>query len=264
MKKKGRAFRFNLFQKEKDLHGIYPELVDGIPNATLPSVLKYIVGTYLPITINKINLKSTDRFRKIVKALTVLVVFVLFLQKTNAQSQLLDSLSLDTLTAFTSIEEAMKNPEQVIKLELRKRLKKFPPEILKFINLQYLDLSKNDIGELPDEIGQLKNLQYLAISRSGLQEFPTQIGELTNLYYLEANNNDLTSLPTEIGKLEKLKTFDLWSNDIDKFPTELRNLKSLKLFDLRVIMIPDAEQARVQSLLPHTKVFFSPYCKCEQ
>lgn len=196
---------------------------------------------------------------------SLLLLFVLFSQKTNAQSPLLDSLSLDTLTAFTSIEEAMKNPEQVIKLELRKkRLKKFPLEILKFINLQYLDLSKNDIGELPAEIGQLKNLQYLAISRSGLQEFPTQIGDLTNLYYLEANNNDLTSLPTEIGKLEKLKTFDLWSNDIDKFPTELRNLKSLKLFDLRVIMIRDAEQALVQSLLPHTKIFFSPYCKCEQ
>ncbi|MDO9185180.1 MAG: leucine-rich repeat domain-containing protein [Bacteroidia bacterium] len=211
-------------------------------------------------------MKKKSSSKNVLRILTaLLLLFILFSQNTNAQTQLLDSLSLDTLTAFTSMEEAMKNPEQVIKLELRKkRLKKFPPEIFKFINLQYLDLSKNDIGELPSEIGQLKNLQYLAISRSGLQEFPTQIGDLTNLYYLEANNNDLTSLPTEIGKLEKLKTFDLWSNDIDKFPTELRNLKSLKLFDLRVIMIPDAEQARVQSLLPHTKIFFSPYCKCEQ
>ena len=189
----------------------------------------------------------------------------LLLQKTNAQNQLLDSLTLDTLTAFTSITEALKHPEQVIKLELRKkRLKEFPPEIFQFPNLQYLDLSKNNISELPEEIGTLQNLQYFAISRNGLEELPHQIGNLINLYYLEANNNDLTSLPTEIGKLEKLRNLALWSNDVDKFPTEIRNLKNLTLFDLRVIMIPDAEQARVQSLLPHTKIYFSPYCKCQQ
>ena len=215
--------------------------------------------------INKIKLESNNQLKKFIKVVAVFAFLFLFLQKTNAQNQLLDSLTLDTVTAFTSIEEAMKNPAQVIKLELRKkRLKKFPPEIFKFINLQYLDLSKNDIGELPVEIAQLKNLQYFAISRNGLQEFPTQIGELTNLFYLEANNNDLTSLPAEISKLEKLKTFDLWSNDIDKFPTEIKNLKNLKLLDLRVIMIPDAEQGRVQSLLPNTKIYFSPYCKCQQ
>lgn len=196
---------------------------------------------------------------------TLLLLFILFSEETKAQNQLLDSLTLDTLTAFTSIEEAMKDPEQVIKLKLRKkRLKKFPIEILKFINLQYLDLSKNDIEELPEEIGQLKNLQYFIISKNGLQELPIGIGDLTNLYYFEANNNELSSLPREIGKLVKLKTFDLWSNDIDKFPTEIGNLKSLELLDLRVIMIPDAEQDRVQILLPHTKIFFSPYCKCQQ
>lgn|GEM_PF-183436 len=212
------------------------------------------------------QMKIESTYSKPLKIIaTLLLLFVLFSQKINAQDQLLDSLTLDTLTSFTSIKEAMKHPEQVIKLELRKkRLKKFPPEILTFTNLQYLDISKNDIEELPDEIGHLKNLQYLAVSRNGLQEFPTQIGDLKNLYYLEANNNDLTSLPTEIGKLDKLRILDLWSNDIDQFPSEIRNLKNLLLLDLRVIMIPDAEQNRVQSLLPHTKIFFSPYCKCEQ
>ncbi len=215
--------------------------------------------------VGKINLKSINQCRKFMKAVIALLLFILFFQKTNAQNQLLDSLTLDTLTAFTSIAEAIKHPEQVIKLELRKkRLKKFPPEIFQFPNLQYLDISKNDIEELPAEIGQLKNLQYFAVSRNGLQEFPPQIGGLTNLYYLEANNNDLTSLPPEIGKLEKLKNLDLWSNDLAKFPAELRNLKNLQLLDLRVIMIPDGEQARIQSLLPHTKIFFSPFCKCEQ
>jgi len=195
----------------------------------------------------------------------IILIFCIAFLKMNAQTQLLDSLTLDTLKAYTSLAEALKDPEAVIKLELRKKkLKKFPVEILQFTNLQYLDLSKNNIKDLPVEIGQLKNLQYLAISKSGLEELVPQIGELTNLYYLNLNQNELSSLPMEIGKLENLKTLDLWSNNIDKFPEEITNLKSLKILDLRVILIPDAEQHRVQYLLPHTKIHFSPYCKCQQ
>ncbi len=195
----------------------------------------------------------------------MLVFSVLFFQKSVGQTVLLDSLTLDTLTAYTSIESAMKDPEKVIKLELRKkRLKSFPMEILKFPNLQYLDLSKNDIKDLPVEIGQLNNLQYFAISKNGLQELPLQIGELTNLYYLNANQNDLSSLPPQIGKLTKLRNLDLWCNNIDKFPDELMNLKSLKVLDLRVILIPDMQQNNLQALLPNTKIYFSPFCKCQQ
>lgn len=186
-------------------------------------------------------------------------------QKNSAQTVLLDSLALDTMHAYTNLEEALKNPEKVIKLELRRsKLRSFPMDILKFTNLQYLDLSKNSIKELPIEIGQLKNLQYFAISKNDLEEFPPQIGDLTNLYYLNANQNELTSIPPAIGKLVKLKNLDLWSNNIDKFPEELKNLKSLLVFDLRVILIPDAEQSSIQALLPNTKVYFSPYCKCQQ
>lgn len=192
-------------------------------------------------------------------------LFCFFMFSSPAQTVLLDSLTLDTLTAYTDINEALKHPEQVIKLELRrKKLKKFPIEILQFTNLQYLDLSKNSIKELPTEIQQLKDLQYLAISKNGLEELTPQIGELKNLYYLNLNQNDLSTLPKEIGKLERLRSLDLWSNNIDKFPDEIKDLKNLKILDLRVILIPDAEQYHLKSLLPGAKIHFSPYCKCQQ
>jgi len=185
--------------------------------------------------------------------------------KLFSQTVLLDSLVLDTMRAYTSLEEALKNPEKVIKLELRrKKFKSFPMEILKFTNLQYLDLTKNNITELPAEISQLENLQYLSISKNGLEEFPPQIGDLKNLFYLNANQNELTSIPPTIGKLTKLKNLDLWSNNIDRFPDELKDLKSLLVFDLRVILIPDAQQSSIQAMIPHAKVYFSPYCKCQQ
>lgn len=189
----------------------------------------------------------------------------LFSQAMFAQTELLDSITLDRTFVYTSIEEAMQHPELVIKLELKKKkLKQVPPEVFLLPNLQYLDLSKNKIRELPDEIGQLKNLQWLALSKNELQELNPKIGNLKNLYYLEINNNELTALPFDIGRLEKLQYLDLWSNDIGRFPEEIKNLKNLKMMDLRVIMIPDADQKRIQSLLPHTKIHFSPYCNCGQ
>jgi Leucine-rich repeat (LRR) protein len=206
-------------------------------------------------------LKNTSPYSRI----AFLLLFLLIFQRLSAQQVLLDSLTLDTMTAFTSLDEALKNPEKVIKLELRrKKLKKFPMEILKFPNLQYLDLSKNSIKEIPVEISQLKNLQFFAISKNDVEELPWQIGDLSNLIYLNVNQNELSSIPTSIGKLGKLRNMDLWSNNIERFPEELKNLKSLQVLDLRVILIPDAEQAAIQALLPNTKVYFSPYCKCQQ
>ncbi len=209
-------------------------------------------------------MKWSFKYRQFLKSGTLLLLLI-FSQKMVAQTVLLDSLKLDTVYSYTSLEEALKSPEKVIKLELRKqKLKSFPMEILKFPNLQYLDLSKNNIKELPVEISQLKNLQYFAISKNSLEEFPPQIGDLTNLFYLNANQNELTSIPPAIGKLTKLKNLDLWSNNIDRFPDELKDLKSLLVFDLRVILIPDAQQSSIQAMLPNTKVYFSPYCKCQQ
>lgn len=203
--------------------------------------------------------------KKVLRIVMTWLLPVLFFQKIYGQTELLDSLTLDKTYSYTSIEEAMQHPEQVIRLELRKkRLKQIPPEVFQLPNLQYLDLSKNKIRDLPDEIGQLKNLQYLALSKNELQEINPQIGNLKNLYYLEINNNELTALPLEIGKLEKLKYLDLWSNEIGRFPDEMKNLKNLKMLDLRVIMIPDNDQSHIQWLLPHTKIYFSPYCRCAQ
>lgn len=201
-----------------------------------------------------------------VKSCSVFLVLVAFVcSRSFSQTPLLDSLTLDTLTAFTSISEAMKDPDKVIKLELkRKKLKQFPKEIFQFKNLQYLDLSKNSLTEIPAEIGELKNLQILILSKNEIETLPKEIGELKMLQYLNVNQNELSSLPPQIGSLVSLKNMDLWSNNVDKFPPEIKNLKNLLVLDLRVILIPDEEQQHLQDILPKTKIYFSPYCKCQQ
>ena len=184
-------------------------------------------------------------------------------QFVKAQTQLLDSLTLDTLTGHSNLQEALKNPDAVVKLVLRRQhLKSFPKEILRFKNLQYLDISKNSIDELPDSIGILTDLQYFACSKTGLKRLPKEIGKLTNLTYLNLNQNDLETLPHQIGNLDKLEYLDLWSNNFEEYPS-FSGLKSLRVLDLRNILISDEVQTSIQNQLPKTKVYMSPSCKCK-
>lgn len=181
-----------------------------------------------------------------------------------AKAQLLDSLSLDTLTAYEDLSLALKNPDAVVKLVLRKQhLKSFPKEVFKFKNLQYLDISKNSIKEIPDSIGSLTQLQYFACSKTGLQHISKEIGKLKNLVYLNMNQNDLEYLPPQIGNLEKLEILDLWSNNFNEYPESLKNLSSLKVIDLRNILINDETQETLKRWMPKSTVHMSPSCRCK-
>lgn len=181
----------------------------------------------------------------------------------SAGQELLDSLALERLEGFDNLDSALKDPEKVVKLVLRKdHLKAFPKEILKFPNLQYLDLSKNKIKEIPENIDTLRKLRFLILSKNDITTLPKQVGNLSNLIYLNVNQNELESIPAQLGNLSNLLWLDLWSNNLVEFPEELKYLKNLKTFDLRAILINDAESKRLQKLLPHAQVFVSPSCNC--
>ncbi|MEO6305987.1 MAG: leucine-rich repeat domain-containing protein [Bacteroidia bacterium] len=180
-----------------------------------------------------------------------------------AQTTLLDSVALSIYDEFTDLDSARKDPDKVVKLVLRKKkLKDFPMQILKFKNLQYLDISKNSIKELPDSIVQLKNLQYLFVSKTGLESLPNTIGGLKNLKYININQNEVSRLPYSFGDLENLEIADLWSNNLEYFPETLKKLTKLRAMDLRNILIPQIHQDNIQSMLPNTVIYFSPACKC--
>ena len=199
----------------------------------------------------------------ITQTIVSIILFIGVLAGKAQTNVLLDSLTLDTLKAYTSLEEALKHPDAVVKLVLKKnKLKTIPPEVFTFTNLQYLDVSKNQITGIPPSISQLKNLQYFTIEKNKLESIPPQIGELTNLFYLNIGQNDIYGLPPEIGKLENLRYIDAWSNNLSRFPDEPSNLKKLKVFDLRSIIISHKEEKRLHGLLPNTKVDINAHCSC--
>ena len=197
------------------------------------------------------------------KGLKYLFLFLFINTELFAQVELLDSLALDATEEYSDLAEALKDPDKVIKLSLRKKkFKEFPRQLYKFKNLQYLDLSKNSIKELPDSLVSFKYLQYFIISKNGLERLPLNIGKMKSLKYLNANQNDISRLPYTFGDLENLEFADLWSNNLEEFPETIAKLKKLRSMDLRNILIPKLNQQKLESELPHTVIYFSPPCNC--
>jgi leucine-rich repeat protein SHOC2 len=199
-----------------------------------------------------------SRIFQLVFAIAGVVLF-----STSAQAQLLDTLALDTVKTYTSLESALKNPEQVYRLKLSKqKLQEFPMEILKLKNLNVLDLGKNRIKVVPAGIKELKYLQDVSMPKNKMVNFPLALCELVHLKRLNLSVNQIESLPKQIGQLTELTVLDLWSNNIGTYPTEMNQLTSLKEMDLRVINLNYKEQKRISGLLPNTKIHFSPGCNC--
>jgi len=191
-------------------------------------------------------------------------VLVVPLYASSQNTVLLDSMQLEEAYAYMDLQEALKFPEKVLRLELRKKkLKSFPKEIFQFKNLQWLDLGKNQLTELPDSIYLLSDLQYLNVSRNKLSSLPKEIGKMTNLVYLNANNNDLSGLPPQIGNLERLRVLDLWSNDLSDFPESLSRLKDLRVIDVRAITITQENINLLKKWLPNTNVHYDLPCNCK-
>lgn len=195
-----------------------------------------------------------------------LLFWLIIASFSTVNAQLLDSLGFATAKIYTNLQQAMQEPLKVYRLHLvHQKIDSIPTAIFQFKNLQDLDLSRNRIKEVNERLGELQNLQYLNLSRNKIEVLPTSIGNLINLKKLIANQNEIVAIPVQIGQLKKLEVLDLWSNELSFFPDQLVEIKdNLRRMDLRAILINGAEQERIQNMLPNTKIYFSPDCKCGQ
>lgn len=123
---------------------------------------------------------------------------------------------------YTSLEEALMEPEKVYKLKLRnQKIRKLPPEIGMLNNLQILDVSRNRIEELPPEIGKLKHLEELNLFKNRLRFLPKDFRRLNRLNKLYMGRNRLSSIPVWVGGMGNLRILDVTLNrltplEIDK------------------------------------------------
>ena len=191
-------------------------------------------------------------------------LFILLIAGLSSSAQLLDSLALSKEPEYTDLNEALKNPDKVYKLNLRKqKLTAIPKDVFKFTHLQELNLSRNKITNLPSALFKLTNLEVLDVSANKIDTLPSGIGKLVNIKKLILNQNVITQLPKTIGNLSKMYLLDLWGNYVKEFPDAILKLKNtLKVIDMRVISISEDQQEDMVKQLPNTKFFFSKSCNC--
>lgn len=188
-----------------------------------------------------------------------LLVFTFLSLNAKAQEDPLDSIQSEKV--FVDLDEALKNPERVYKLDLSNQtLKLSLPDTIwsNFTNLQYLSLKNDHLKQLPPGLGYLENLKVLDLSGNDFKVLPSTFTNLKNLQELFLNDDKyfnlkkniptlsalpnlkslhiesdgLKSLPKEINKLSLLEALYLNNNQFKEIPTELKGLENLKYLDL--------------------------------
>lgn len=153
-----------------------------------------------------------------------------------------------SLPVYTSLEEALKTPDKVYRLNLAgKGYTVFPEDIFRLKNLRWLDLGwkdkkkhkrsgygklKNHLKALPAKIAALKHLEYLDLSYNRLTKLPAEIGLMQKLKYLKLGWNNLLALPKETGCLSSLTALHLTKNRLTGLPKEIAALKKLTYISL--------------------------------
>jgi len=97
----------------------------------------------------------------------------------------------DDAQTYYSLEDALKEPEKVIKLDIAMlKLTSIDPNIVKLVNLECLDLSFNRFSTLPAEIAELKNLRVLNLAGTRfLAKVPNVIAKIPNLEELDIRDH---------------------------------------------------------------------------
>ncbi|MCY3414728.1 MAG: leucine-rich repeat domain-containing protein [Candidatus Heimdallarchaeota archaeon] len=98
-------------------------------------------------------------------------------------------------------------------------LDEFPEILMKYPDLYYLDLSKNNFKEIPEQIFEFKKLQYLYISSNKITKFDRRLLELP-LTTLVISNNKLRNLPGYMGEIPTLRYLDISHNKLTQLPKQ--------------------------------------------
>ncbi|XP_060530667.1 leucine-rich repeat-containing protein 58 [Cylas formicarius] len=165
------------------------------------------------------------------------------------------------------LEKDSKKPaENVEKLILHhNQLRVIPRNLVKFTNVQVLDVSNNGLASLPDifrhcrltnlvaknnllkndslpkEFSECVQLKELNLSGNRIQRFPEQIFSFPNLRFLYLGGNGMENISKDVWKLKQLLVLSVGANEITDVPAsvgQLKQLQALVLSDNKIESLP--------------------------
>ena len=160
--------------------------------------------------------------KKIVFTLALLLVLInsSFSQNTDKEKE------------FTTLNEALKNPEKVFRLNLSNQdITISSEQWSSFINLEYLNLNGDHLKELPIAITKIKTLKTLDLSGNDFTSLPDDFSNLINLEEIYLNDEKNMNLPKTLSilsTLPKLKSLHLENDNLSVLPSELQSFKNLE------------------------------------
>jgi Leucine-rich repeat (LRR) protein len=121
------------------------------------------------------------------KLLFCCCTFLILQHKSVAQDNSKDTSRCETELSYYSIEEALNEKNDVIKLDIAmNKLTSIDPKIGELTNLECLDLSFNRISSLPNELSKLKKLRVLDLKGTRyLASLPKITQQISNLQLLD-------------------------------------------------------------------------------
>lgn len=164
------------------------------------------------------------------------------------------------LKKFMRLEDALKNPQIVLELDLSDQQLQVPDSIWTlFTNLKHLSLRNDHLKVIPKTIGDLESLETLDISGNDFITLPRTFEKLINLKELYLNdekyfvlkesvpilskmtklkvlhfeNDNLKSLPSNIFMLSQIESLYLNNNKFDHVPKGLKRLSNLNYLDFQ-------------------------------
>ncbi len=191
------------------------------------------------------------------------LVFLLFcLQLSVCSAQFLSDAQLDTAYVYSSVEEAMRNPEEVYVLRLKVKHGEIPPQIFDLPYLHILEMKRGKIASLPEDFKRLEYLISVDLTRNDIESFPSVLLEMPQLEVLRLGKNPINRVPEEVARMTGLQVLDLWSTQVQQLPVIIGEMQSLREVDLRMIEISQAEQDYLSELMPEVQFHFSVPCNC--
>ncbi len=172
----------------------------------------------------------------------------------------------DNGKTYTSLDEALAEPQQVYRLKLSKLPVRdsLPETLFQLTELRELTVKGCRLCVLNRNICKLSRLELLNLDKNKLVRLPEAIGRLKRLRNLIVSRNLLETLPDSVAEMESLEYVDAWGNPLYVLPESVTALKhTLKVLDLRQIPLTKSEYEAMEVLLPYTEILFTDICECE-